>query len=128
MPISIRVDPVTGIAVATCAGIVGFGEAKEGTAALWSTPGWADSLAVWDVREAQTDFSPADAREFAQFVLQNQPAAPPSKVAFVAGRDADFGMARMFEVFREDERTAFRVFRDFDEAIVWLQSSRAGAA
>jgi hypothetical protein len=128
MPFSIEPEPETGIAIATCSGVLQLQEAKEAAAALWKTPGWAGRSAVWDLREAQTEFSRSDTRRFAQFILDNQPETAPSRVAFVTHRDADFGMARMFEVFREDPRTAFRVFRDYDEAISWAQSVEPGAA
>ena len=34
-------------------------------------------------------------------------------------RNVDFGLARIFEVYREHPATSFRVFRDFDEAMSW---------
>ena len=128
MPYSIQIELETGVAIGTCSGVLRLNDAQEAVAALWKTPGWAGRSTVWDFREAQLDFSASAPRELAQFILQNQPTTPPSKVAFVAGRDLDFGMSRMFEVFREDPRTAFRVFRDFDEAIFWAQSLEPGTA
>jgi len=44
--------------------------------------------------------------------------------AIVADRDAMFGMMRMFEVFAQRYFVAIRVFRDTDEAEVWLVSER----
>jgi len=44
--------------------------------------------------------------------------------AIVAGRDAMFGMMRMFEAFAQGHFVAIRVFRDADEAGVWLVSQR----
>jgi hypothetical protein len=44
-------------------------------------------------------------------------------MAFITQRDADFGMARVFEAYREDPATDFRVFRDYDEAIRWLRAA-----
>ena len=128
MPYSIQIEPETGVAIGTCSGVLRLNDAQEAVAALWKKPGWAGRSTVWDFREAQLDFSASAPRELAHFILQNQPATPPSKVAFVAGRDIDFGMSRMFEVFREDPRTAFRVFRDYDEAISWARSLEPDAA
>jgi hypothetical protein len=122
MPYSIQMEPETGVAIGTCSGVLRINEAQEAVAALWKIPGSTGKPTVWDFREAQLDISSSGLRKLAQFVLENQPETPPSKVAFVAGRDLDFGMSRMFEVFREDPRTAFRVFRDYDEAISWAQS------
>jgi len=111
------------MAIATCSGVLRLSDAKEGAAALWKTPGWLGKAAVWDFREAGFDISSSDAQSIAQFVIANQPATPPKRVAFVTRRDVDFGMARVFEVYREDPRTAFRVFRDFEAAIRWARAA-----
>ena len=122
MTISIQIKPETGMAVATGSGVLRLRDAQEGARALWRTPGWSGRSVVWDFREAQFDISSSDTQNIAQFIFTQQPATPPSKVTFVIQRDLDFGMARVFEVYREDPRTAFRVFRDYEEAICWARS------
>jgi hypothetical protein len=122
MTIWIQIEPGTGMAVATCSGILGLGDAQEGAKALWKAPGWSGMSAVWDFRETQFDLSYSDIQEITRFIFSNQPATPPSKIALVTQRDVDFGMARIFEVFRRDSRTEFRVFRDYEEAICWARS------
>ena len=128
MTVSIQIEPETGLAIATCSGVLRLTDAQEGVAALWKTPGWLGKSAVWDFREAQFDVSSSNIREIAQFIFRYQPATPPSRVAWVTPRDVDFGLARMFEVFREDPRTDFRVFRDYDEAVCWARSPEPSAA
>jgi len=122
MIFSVQIEPQTGMAIATCSGVLGPNDAKEGAAMLWKTPGWSGRSAVWDFREAEFDISVSDITNIAQFIFSNQPATPPLKVAFVTKRDVDFGMSRVFEAHRQDERTAFRVFRDYEEAVVWARS------
>lgn len=122
MAVTIRIEKTTGLAIATCSGMLRLNDALEGATALWRTRAWPGRSAVWDFRAAEFDVSESDVREIARFVLENQPESAPSKVAFVTERDVDFGMARMFEVYREDSRTDFRVFRDYDEAIRWARS------
>jgi len=126
--ISIQIEPGTGMAIATCSGVLRLSDAKEGAAALWKTPGWSGRSAVWDFREAQFALSSSDVRAIARFIVSRQPATAPLRVAFIAPRDVDFGLARMFEVFREDPRTDFRVFRDYDEAVRWARSLEPDAA
>jgi hypothetical protein len=46
-------------------------------------------------------------------------------VAFVTGRDPDFGLARMYEMLSEQPSTEVRVFRDYDEAVAWARSDGA---
>ena len=123
--VSIQVEPETGMAIAACSGVLKLSDALEGVATLWKTPGWLGRSAAWDFREAQFDLSPSDIKAIAEFISQNQPATPPLRVAFVTGRDVDFGMSRMFQVFREDPRTTFRVFRDYDEAVSWARSTES---
>lgn len=118
MAVSIRTDPETGTAIAECSGVLGRAEAKEGAVALWANPGWTGKGVVWDFRDASFDLSSTEIRDLAGFVLGNQP-TPPAKVAFVVPRSVDFGLARIFEAYREDPRTEFRVFREFDEALHW---------
>jgi hypothetical protein len=118
MPISIHIDG-DGIAVATGSGVLRLGDARDAASALWSAAGWKGRSAVWDLREAELEVSSIDTRELAQFVLEHQPTPPPKRIAIVTRRDVDFGMARMFEVYREDPATAIRIFRDYDEALGW---------
>jgi hypothetical protein len=40
-------------------------------------------------------------------------------VSLVVGNEFNFGMARMFEAFREDLSTEVRVFQDYQDAVAW---------
>lgn len=117
--VSIKIESESGLAIATCHGVLRLKDAQKSVSALWKTPGWLGKSSIWDFREAQFDISSSDIREVAQFVIQNQPDPPPLKVAFVTKRDVDFGLARIFEVFREDSRTVFRVFKNYKKALDW---------
>lgn len=121
MTVSIQIEPETGMAIATCSGVLRLSDAIEGATALWKTPGWSGKSVVWDFRDAQFDMSSSDTKKIARFILTRQPATPPLKVAFVTQRDFDFGMARMFEVYREDPHTEFKVFRDYEAALSWAR-------
>jgi len=41
----------------------------------------------------------------------------------VVSTEFDFGMARMFEAFREDFATEVRVFRSYEDAVAWAASA-----
>jgi hypothetical protein len=126
--VSIRIEPETGMAIASCSGILRTGDARDHAVAVWQTPGWSGDAILWDFRDAQFDLSSSDVRDIALFILERQPQKPPARVAFVTPRDVDFGLARVFGAFREDSRSEFRVFRDYDEALCWTRSLEAGAA
>ena len=46
--------------------------------------------------------------------------SPESRRAVVVPSELGFGMARMYEILRENPRGAMQVFRDFDEAQRWV--------
>ena len=121
MTVSIEVEPKTGLAICTCSGIMRMGDSINGAKSLWRTPGWSGKSAVWDFRKAQFDMSPAEVKQVAQYILFRQPDIPPLKMAFVAPNDFEFGMSRIFEVYRQDQKTEFRVFRDLEEALNWAR-------
>jgi hypothetical protein len=127
MPFFIRTAKDAEMAISTCSGELRLGDAKTAVAAFWNAPAKPGQSGIGDFRDARFERSTSDVRTLAEFVLQNQPTTPPKKIAFVTTRDADFGMARMFEVFRQEARTEFRVFRNYDEAITWAQSVGPGA-
>ena len=127
MPFSLRAEPETGIVIAICSGDLGLSDAKKGAAAYWENPEWGGRPIVWDFRSARLDVTASEVREFAEFILERQPATPPSKVALVTARDADFGLGRMFETLREHSATQVRVFKDYDEAVSWARLRQAPA-
>jgi hypothetical protein len=118
-----RFEPETGLVIATCSGALGSNDAREGAAAVWERPEWSGKPVVWDFRSAQLEVRAPEVREIARFILERQPAIPPSRVAFVTARDVDFGLARMFQVFRQSPSTRVRVFRDYEEAVSWASGS-----
>lgn len=119
MVASLRVLPGSSSAMVTCTGSLALGDAMQAARQLWQHPDWGGRVVVWDLRAASFDVSSPEVRELARFVLENQPVPPPRRVALVTERDVDFGLARMFEMWRDDPATELRVFRDVDEALAW---------
>jgi hypothetical protein len=107
-----------GVVIATASGKLGLAQAKEGALAAWNAHDLDGKPIVWDLRAAELDFEPDEVRQLALFILGRQP-APPSRVAIVTGRDVDFGLARMLEVYRDHPATQVHTFRDYDEAVSW---------
>lgn len=117
MPFELSIDPNTGLALATCSGTLSLDDAREGAQALWAHPDWQGEGVVWDFRAARLDFTSVDVRELARFILAHQPARPPKRVAFVTAREMEFGLVRMFEVFREHPSTDVKAFRELEPAL-----------
>jgi hypothetical protein len=122
MPFSLCFDPENGLVIATCSGSLGVSDAREGAEMFWNKPEWSGRSVVWDFRTAQLDVRGADVQEVARFILERQPETPPPRVAFVTGRDVDFGLMRMFQVYRQHPATQIRVFRDYEEAVSWART------
>ncbi len=61
---------------------------------------------------------------FTEAVRQVEDQIRGRRVAMVASNDVTFGMFRMWELRREDLDYIVMVFRDYDEALAWLETSR----
>jgi hypothetical protein len=75
-----------------------------------------------DSESAAVDMSTSDLRLIAEQDRRIAAIAPPGlAVAIIASRDADFGMARMWQVFVEETDWDTMVCRSFKEAESWLR-------
>jgi len=126
VPVTYRIDPTRNRIDTTCSGAVTLQEVAEHFQALKRDPARNGSLDVLlNVTEAKAlpDSSQlmnvkaelGAIRDQIQFGI----------CAVVAGRDAMFGMMRIFEVFAGQYFQAIRVFRESAEAEEWLASQRA---
>lgn len=80
---------------------------------------------IFDLTEVQTfDYkSVSDVRELAQLASSMDWASRSRKLALVANTDMAFGLARMYQAYRESDpssRTEVQVFRNHDLARQWL--------
>ena len=126
MPVTYRIDATEKRIHTTCSGVVTLQEVIDHFQALRQDPvrsGFLDVLLNVTDAEALPDSNQlmnvratlASIRDQVQFGI----------CAVVAGRDAMFGMMRMFEVFAGQYFQAIRVFREPAEAEKWLVSQRA---
>ena len=75
---------------------------------------------LWDFRDADLSSIASDTvKAMAQYSLRFRPGINDVKVAFVAGRDFEFGLSRMFEM-SSNSKTPIRVFRSMKEAREWM--------
>jgi hypothetical protein len=123
MPFSIHVEADSGVAIGTCSGVLGLADAKAGASTLWENPTWSGLAVVWDLREAQLDTSSSEVFQLAQYIHAEQRSPGPVRVAFVTSRDVDYGLARIFEAYRERPATEVHVFRDFEAAVDWARTA-----
>ena len=75
---------------------------------------------LWDLREATLGMTSAELEQLAHDG-QDREGPEPSRAAVVASGDLEFGLSRLFEVYRASDSTSIAVFRDLDEAARWLE-------
>ena len=123
MHIDRKTDAATRVVVLTVSGELGNRELVS----------LADELA--NAREVEDDFSllidlrQADGKTVTRAGVQalvERPLvlSPESRRAVVVPSDLGFGMARMYELLRQNRGGATRVFRDYDEARRWVETGK----
>ncbi len=123
MPVSYRIDRARGFIETTCSGEIHLEHVLahfEELEALPSLPARLDVLL--DVDQVKTLPQSADLERVAKAVGSSR--VEWGACAIVAGRDALYGMLRVFEVFAREQFAATRVCRDRGEAERWLDSIR----
>jgi hypothetical protein len=120
MPIETRIDSAAGLRTHIVSGEMDFDALSSTLEGVYSDPDFLPDLNVlWDLRDAiLTVFSSGDVSRVVDVVKGNWTGA---RAALVVGRDADFGMARMYELQHDTSSSGeVRVFRDFEEATAWV--------
>jgi hypothetical protein len=128
MPVDYRIDPARRLVWARLRGRVGAEDLFSYQREVWSKPevaGFDELVDVSEVKEVVYE-GPQRARELA--ALSAEMDAPgPSRLAIVAPNDELYGLARMYQTFRElDPRTKrmVRVFRSETSALTWLADAK----
>ena len=125
MPVSYRVDEAGKIIRTVCTDPTTVADVAAHFRELNDDPACTGTMDV--LLNVSAMHALPDSRELSAASQELWTVRPKVKFGFcaiVAGRDAMFGMMRIFEVFAQRHFVAIRVFRDADEAEVWLASQR----
>jgi len=126
VPVTYRIDAAGKIIRTTCSGPVTLQEVIEHFQALKQDPARSESLDVLlNVSEAELIPESSQLKDVKAELAAIREQIQFGICAVVAGRDAMFGMMRVFEVFAGQYFRAIRVFRDSAEAERWLTAQRA---
>jgi hypothetical protein len=121
MELEFEFDSVAGIAIGVARGRITLAEMRAAAVSGWNQAGGANLRILWDLREAEFDLETDEVRKLAEFAKNSSPAIS-LRAAFVVSGDLEFGLIKMFQVFRGTETAQARVFRDKERAMEWLRT------
>ena len=89
--------------------------------------GYASGMGrIWDFREADLSLlNPPTIASIARYPTRFPPGINDVKVAFVCGRELEYGLSRMFEALSADGDTKISVFYSMEEAETWMAGGQA---
>ena len=123
MPVHAQIDWDAGLILFTARGPVTRADMESALSAIYEDPERSlPSTYLWDLREAEIDWSGEQVKDFVYWVLANRPEGT-SRNAVVASSDLQFGLARMYEALISEIPANLSVFRDMDEARAWVTGS-----
>ena len=121
MPYSVTVEPQSGIGIVTARDELTAVEIERALQELWGTPGYKGND-LWDLRNGSlAELTQSDVQRIISFLERERPALPIGAIAYVAVRDVDFGVARMFQSLVPDISGRSLVTRDFEHALAWVR-------
>ena len=126
MPVSYHIHPEAGFIDTRCTGALTLDEVMRHFEELEADPALPRRLDVLlDLDDVTSLPESAQLREVTGALERLQTRVAWGACAIVAGRDALFGMSRMFEVFLEGLFARTKVFRQRTEAEHWLAQARS---
>ena len=121
MPITYEVDRETRLLVTHIDGSITAKDLLEYIDAIISDDATTGCDELMIVGDADADaIAASDVRAAARRATDMSSADDGFRCAVVAARDADFGLFRMFQVFRDLGEERMAVFRTVDQACEWL--------
>lgn len=110
-----------GFSIIKCLGRLNEKEIKDTVQSFYKSP---TKNLIWDLSEASVeDITPGYVGLIQGLVRRLGVSRKGGKTAFVAPRDLEYGMARMFQILSDKKAFPFNigVFRSHDEAKKWLR-------
>jgi hypothetical protein len=118
MPASYKIDKERRIIFSSAEGTLTEEDLREHQRSVLADPDFEPTLAqLWDFRAVEElDVPNAAVGDLAR----SRSYAAGTKRAFVAPRDVQYGLARMFQMLHEAAAEDIQIFRDIEEAKDWL--------
>ncbi len=130
MPLTYRIDTEHHVVMATATGILSIDDLFEYQRDAWAQNEVRGFDELVDMRNVDLVNPPPTAhlRGFTEFAASMDESIGESRLAIVAKGDLDFGLARMFQAFRElnpKSKKIVQVFRSLSDALAFLGLSDA---
>jgi len=124
MPASFTIDFARGIVLSRGWGVLENDDLRRTQRGLHESEGFEPTFGqLFDFSEVtELRVTAAGVRE----LVPDSPFAQDARRAIVVASEAAFGMSRMYQQMSERDMTRFRIFRDRDAAVRWLEGSDAG--
>ncbi len=122
MPSRVNIDETRGLLEIVLTGDVTESEVREFMARHFREPHAAFPLGLFDLLDVTNVEMPSSlTRDVANRAARHvDPRLDQGKLAIVAAHEEIFGLGRMYEIPRSDSPVEVRVFRQRDEAKLWL--------
>jgi hypothetical protein len=129
VPITIEIDNENCVVVATASGRLTMDELYKYQVDMWTAKEYREYNELFDLTRVEAFVPPTseNIKDFSDFAATMEVDSVHSKLAIVAEGDFEFGLARMFQVFREthpQSRKEVAVFRTVPEAMKFLKAEK----
>ena len=123
-PIEFKMDAAQRMRVAAFSGIINEQDVISAYAALMAEPDYDPSINdLVDLREVRRlDINAHGMQRIVELFTPLDKLDVYNRLAIVAPRDELYGMARMYQTLRSDAPEETRIFRNYDEAVDWLNA------
>jgi hypothetical protein len=123
---SLTIDEKTGVPVVTVRDELTADGLRQFQSIACDIPAYWDSTkSLWDLRQVSELPSTNEIRSLAHLIRSST--SSPYWLAIVVAQDVHFGLTRMFEMLSEQPGVERRIFRDYDQAWVWLLAAGPSA-
>ena len=119
--ISVAFEPSKERVVVTARGDLAASDIRDTAGRVYRDPQFRPGMkTLLDFRAASPDVTADNVRMIVSFVSRNIEVRGKGRCAIVTGREVDYGMARMAQTYMEPIGIEAMVFREMEDAELWL--------
>jgi hypothetical protein len=120
MSVEIKVTPKNNMVIVQITGRITLQDLAPLTEKITDGKKYLYSRRLYDFRKCEIDLSTEEMNLYAKKTMQLDQEY--SKIALLVSGELTYGLSRMYQVFRDQDNTDIKVFRDEDKAMDWIIS------